>query len=30
MDLQTEKFNYLLEKSLQLMKKHTQDQKGVR
>lgn len=30
MDAQTEKFNFLLEKSLQLMKAHTEEQKRVR
>lgn len=30
MDLQTEKFNYLLEKSLELMKAHTASQNQVR
>jgi hypothetical protein len=30
MDLQTEKFNYLLEKSLQLIKTHNADQKAVK
>lgn len=30
MDLQTEKFNYLLEKCLQLIKNHNADQKSVK